>query len=98
MTMSDLIRKEARLIILKALNEQPDGRLNSELLRVTLEAFGIMQTRDFVHDELGWLENMGAVKLNEAGTTRIAALTIKGRDHVEKRIIIEGVKRPSAEL
>jgi hypothetical protein len=97
MSMSDLIRKEARLIILKALNEQPDGRLNSELLRLTLETFGIMKTRDWVHDELGWLEDMSAVKLSEAGTTRIAALTTKGRDHVERRVIIEGVKRPSPE-
>ena len=97
MSMDDIIRKEARLIILKALNEQPDGRLNSELLRLTLETFGITQNRDWVHEELGWLANLGAVKINDAGTTRIASLTTKGRDHVERRVVIEGIKRPSPE-
>ncbi|SFD78068.1 hypothetical protein SAMN05428997_1584 [Bosea sp. CRIB-10] len=95
MSMDLLIRQEARLTILRALDEQPDGRLNSELLRVTLEQFGITKSRDWVHDELNWLQEMGAVLVINAGSVRVAALTAKGSDHVQRRVVIEGVKRPS---
>ncbi len=89
------LRAEARLILLRALEEQPDGRLNSELLRLALESYGITKSRDWVHDELNWLAEMGAVTLVVAGTVRVASLTAKGSDHVLRRVVIEGVKRPS---
>lgn len=95
-TMDRIIREEARLIILQALAEQPDGRLNSELLRKTLAAiFGISKSRDWVHDELRHLTELGAVKLHGTESLRIAMLTAKGADHVERSIVIEGIKRPS---
>jgi hypothetical protein len=94
-TLSQIMSEDARLIILRALLEQSDGRLNSELLRSTLESFGINKTRDWVHEELRWLADMMAVKLTDAGSVRIAELLTKGRDHVERRIMIEGIKRPS---
>lgn len=95
MSMDRIIREEARLIMLKALDEQPDGRLNSALLGETLKIYGISRPRDWVHDELGWLAGMGAVKVTEAGTVRTATLLGKGRDHVQRHLVIEGVKRPS---
>lgn len=93
--MDKIIREEARLIILKALAEQPDAILNSELLRRNLECFGISRPRPWVHGELDYLAEMGAVTLSEAGTVRIAQLTDKGLRHVERKLTIEGVKRPS---
>lgn len=95
MTMDRIIREDARLIILKALVEQPDGRLNSELLRETLSTFGISKSRDWVHDELRHLAELGAVKVHEIGSVRVAELTAKGADHVARRIVVEGIKRPS---
>lgn len=89
------LRAEARLILLRALEEQPDGRLNSELLRLALESYGITKSRDWVHDELNWLAEMGAVTVVVAGSVRVASLTTKGSDHVLRRVVIEGVKRPS---
>lgn len=97
MSMDKIIREEARLIVLRALEEQTDGRLSSELLRLTLETYGITKSRDWIHDELNWLAEMGAVKLVAAGTVRVAGLTAKGSDHVARRAVIEGVKRPSRE-
>lgn len=93
--MDRILREDARLTILKALAEQPDGRLNSDLLRATLEAFGIAKSRDWVHDELNHLRELGALRLHEIGPERVAELTGKGLDHVQRRIVIEGVKRPS---
>lgn len=95
MSFDRIVREEARLIILKALAAEVNSRLNSELLRLSLESFGIARTRDWVHAELGYLQDIGAVTLTEAGTVRIAALTQRGMDHVMRTIAIDGVKRPS---
>ncbi len=95
MAMDRIIREDARLILLKALHEQPDGRLNSDLLREALAVFGISKSRDWVHEELRHLAELGAVLVHAIGSVRVAALTEKGADHVGRRIAIEGVKRPS---
>jgi hypothetical protein len=94
-TMDRIIREDARLIILRALHEQADGRLNSELLRETLVTFGITKSRDWVHDELRHLLELGAVRVHEIGSVRVASITGKGEDHVARRVVIEGIKRPS---
>lgn len=93
--MDRMMREEARLIMLRALEDQPDGRLNSELLRLTLETYGITKSRDWVHDELNWLAGMGTITVLVAGTVRVASITGKGSDHVCRRTIVEGIKRPS---
>ncbi|QPC44615.1 hypothetical protein HW532_19055 [Kaustia mangrovi] len=95
MSMDRIIREEARLIILRALAEQDDEQLNSELLRVTLETFGISRMRAWVHGELAYLAEMGAVTVTEAGSVRVAQLTELGARHLARNVAIEGVKRPS---
>lgn len=93
--MDRLIREEARLILLRTLGDQVDERLNSELLRLSLESYGISRPRAWVHDELAYLAEMGAVTLADAGTVKVAILTEKGRRHIDRTTVIEGVKRPS---
>jgi hypothetical protein len=95
MSMAAVIEREARLVILKALAMQPDGRLNSSLLQAELEVFGLTRSRDWVHEQLRWLSEIGAVSVVEAGTVRIGCITARGADHVERRIVLDGVKRPS---
>ena len=95
MSWTQIEREHARLIILKALEEQPDGRLNSEMLRETLDAFAIKKTRDWVHEELRWLADIGAVAVSDIGTVRVASITSKGQDHIARRVILEGVRKPS---
>jgi hypothetical protein len=93
-----ITREHARLIMLKALAEQPDGRLNSDLLGATLEDFAITRSRQWVNDELRYLADLGAVTVKEMGSVRVAEITAKGADHVERRIVIEGVKKPSSRV
>jgi hypothetical protein len=76
---------------------QPDYRLNETLLSRVLETFGHRRSRDYLRDQLRWLEEIGAVTLAEAGTVLIAELSRRGRDHVERRVVIEGIARPSPE-
>lgn len=96
MSLATIIELEARLVVLRTLAEQADSRLNSSLLRDDLaERWGINRTRDWLHVQLGFLADIGAVTLADMGSVKIATLTARGLDHVERRIVLDGVKRPS---
>ena len=88
---------DARLVILKTLATEIDYSLNDNLLSVALEAYGHRRPREYVRDQLRWLEQMGAVTVLEAGTVLVGTITQRGRDHVEFRAVIEGIRRPSPE-
>ena len=95
MDMAQLIREQARLIILKALAEQTHETLNSDFLILELQRFGIRKDRAWLHDELRWLDEMGAVVTVQAGSLLVATLAAKGARHLSREIAIEGVQRPS---
>jgi len=96
MSFASRMEEEARLVILRVLSEQPDLRVNSSMLRDELDAlWGINRTRDWLHVQLGWLAEMGAITVQDVATVKIATLTARGLDHVERRIVLPGVKRPS---
>ncbi|MDQ2084658.1 hypothetical protein RA307_31140 [Xanthobacteraceae bacterium Astr-EGSB] len=95
MSLDRIIREEARLIMLKALAAQDNESLTSELLRAELETFGISRSRAWVHDELAFMKEMGAITVLDAGSVKVATLTEKGARHLKRQIAIEGIKRPS---
>lgn len=98
MSLAKIMEEEARLVILRTLSEQTDQRLNSSLLQADLaERWGINRSRDWVHMQIAFLDQIGAVTSHEIGTVWIASLTARGLDHVERRQILPGVKRPSPE-
>jgi hypothetical protein len=92
---AEIIRQDARLIILKALAGQVDERMHSGYLVEELLRFGIDRPREWVHGELDWLAEMGAVTLLKPGSVVVATLTEKGARHLRRAIVIEGIKRPS---
>lgn len=93
--MDTLIREDARLIMLKALAKQPDERLHSGYLAEELRQLWIDRPREWIHGELDWLAEIGAVSLLRAGSVVVATLTEKGHRHLRRAIVIEGIKRPS---
>ncbi len=93
--MRDIIREEARLIMLRELAAQGNYSGNESLLQTALESFGIAKARDWVREELRRLEDLGAIRITMAGNIIVATATMKGLEHVERRLIIEGIKRPS---
>lgn len=93
--MDTIIRQQARLIILKALAAQIHETLNSDLLVHELRPFGITKDRGWVHGELAWLKEMGAVTLREVGSVKVATLTEAGARHLAREVSIEGIQRPS---
>ncbi len=93
--MRDINREHARLIILRWLVKEPGETSNSAALQDELETFGIRQNRAWVHNEIRWLANMGAVRATEASTVLIVELLQPGLDHVERRAYLPEVRRPS---
>ncbi|WP_457587302.1 VpaChn25_0724 family phage protein [Ensifer canadensis] len=89
--------RDARLVILRGLSEQMDGRMNETLLTALLETFGHNRSRDWVRTQLLKLKELGALTITEAGSVYIASITRSGLDHVQRRTVIEGVARPSPE-
>lgn len=95
MDMQSLIREQARLVILKSLAAQADETLNSDLLVHELQPFGINKDRAWVHGELDYLADMGAITLISSGTVKVATLAHNGARHLDRQIAIEGIQRPS---
>jgi repressor of nif and glnA expression len=94
-SMDQVIREQARLVILKELAKQADETLNSDLIVETLKPFGIRKTREWVHGEFSFLNEMGAITLTRAGSIQVATLTELGARHLKRETVIEGVRRPS---
>jgi hypothetical protein len=91
----DIIREEARLIVLRALHEQTNYASSDSVLQQVLETYGIAKTREWVREEISYLDRIGAVSKQTHGSVVIAQLLDKGVEHVERRLVLEGVKRPS---
>ncbi|CAN7259654.1 VpaChn25_0724 family phage protein [Brucella pseudogrignonensis] len=90
------IREDARLIILKALAEQINESLASNILQdFVLPRFAIRQDRAWVHSQIDFLANLGAVTATAEGTVKVVSLTTMGQRHLDRDIAIEGVTRPS---
>jgi hypothetical protein len=95
MSYDQFMTEDARLVILKELARQPDGRLNEALLEKVLDVFGHRRSREWIRTQLNKLAELGAVVVLQAGTVLVASITRAGLDHVERRSVIEGVARPS---
>ncbi|MBW8638982.1 hypothetical protein K1W69_17430 [Hoeflea sp. WL0058] len=90
------IREDARLIILRALAEQINDTLASNVLQdEVLPVFGVRQDRAWVHQQLDYLANLGAISVVTAGTVKVATLMATGKKHIDRLVALEGVTRPS---
>lgn len=94
MSLHQIVREEARLRILEALARDASGSASSELLRADLQTWGINRGRDWVHEELRWLADLGAVTLTGADRILVATLARRGEEHLDRSRLIEGVKPP----
>lgn len=95
MSYDEYMTADARLVILKELAKQPDGRLNEVVLVRVLDVFGHVRSREWVGEQITWLAEKGAVEVTRAGTVLVARITTIGVNHIERRAFIEGVNKPS---
>ena len=95
-TFDDLLSKDRRLVILRALFDQ-NYTLNDSVLQAALEELGHNVSRDVVRSELAWLSEQGFVTLQVAGgRITVATLTERGSDVATGRAKVPGVRRPSS--
>jgi len=98
MSLEKRIEEEARLIILRTLDEQLNNSLSSSIMRDELETrWLINKTRDWVHVQFAHLAEVGAITVQEVTTVQLATLNQRGRDHIQRRVKLPGVKLPSLE-
>lgn len=97
MSYDDKIAEDARLIILKELAEQVDGRMNEVGLSRVLDLFAIRRSREWVRTQMRKLAELETVRVTEAGTVLVASIRTLGRNHVERREVVDGISRPSDE-
>ena len=83
-----------RLKILELLAQANGYSLNNEILRNALSAVGIRATGDQLRAELGWLEQVTAVKLFDVGHLIVAELTERGHDVAHGNSVVRGIDRP----
>ncbi len=97
MSFDEHLSEDARLVIIRELAKQTDGRLNETIITAALDTFGHRRSREWVRTQINKLAELGAVTLTNAGSVLIASLTRAGQDHVERRSVISGIKNPSPE-
>jgi Fe2+ or Zn2+ uptake regulation protein len=93
-SFSEVVAEDQRLLLLQALEEDPDYSHNEHVLRSLLGAMGHNVSRDSVRTQLAWLAEQGLVTLNDAAGTRIAKLTARGEDVALGHARAPGVARP----
>ncbi|QJR20643.1 hypothetical protein HKM20_13230 [Pelagibacterium halotolerans] len=90
--MNEVIREEARLIVLRELFKQPNRSATSTAIRLTLRnGFMISRERSWVEQEFAWLEQMGAVRVTSVASIKIATLTERGIEHLAHHAFIPGI-------
>lgn len=91
------VEENQRLVILRMLDDQNDGRLNETLIMQELDLYGHKLTKSQVRDLLRGLETQDALRVTLAGgIVMIAEITARGANHVARRgNPIHGIAVPS---
>ncbi|RMT61670.1 hypothetical protein ALP43_03224 [Pseudomonas azotoformans] len=93
---AEYLRQDIRLVILRLLAEMTAYRANSSVLTMALDNYGHTLSRDQVKTELHWLQEQGALTLDDVGPVLVATLTERGQDVAAGRARVPGIKRPGA--
>ncbi|MEQ8747338.1 hypothetical protein [Pyruvatibacter sp.] len=98
MSYAEYMMEDRRLVVLRALYQEADRRLNEAVLQRVLEGFGHRVARHAVREVLDWLVEVRAIRVETFGSGQvyIAELLERGEDHVAGRTLINGIARPSA--
>jgi len=105
MSIAEIARRAAaleqenrRLLILQALKEDRDYRINDRELQAIARITGRSLSLDELHAELNWLEDNDLVELERLDSIVIAKLKHRGLEIVDGMAIVSGVARPALDL
>ncbi|HHH12945.1 MAG TPA: hypothetical protein ENJ98_01795 [Thiolapillus brandeum] len=98
MSYRDIVAADLRLVILQALEEDPDYSHNDAVLQRMLDAVGHSVSTDRLRTELAWLAEQGLILINEIEDLVVSKLTARGEDVALGRTRVPGVARPRPEV
>ena len=93
MSYQTIIAKEQRLLILQALQQDTDYRVNDIMLQAWLEEMGMDTSMDKLHTEMQWLEEQGMLTIEHIKSMQIATITQRGLDLANGKSRNQGVAR-----
>lgn len=94
---SNVLRRHARIAILRFLEGAPRYTSNASMLTTMLPQVGIAYTRDQVTTELSWLEEQGMVELENQGGFIVATATVRGAEIAQGIARHPDIQRPRPE-
>jgi hypothetical protein len=94
-TFGDFVATDARLTILKALAAAPGHALNDTIIHAELDRLGHRRTREWTRQQIRHLADLSAVAVAEEGTVWVVSIRQAGLDHLDRRMVLEGVLAPS---
>lgn len=99
MSIETIIQHEARLAILKELNNQPNKALSSEAVRrVLLATLLIDKPREWVEIQFAFLRDVGVINIHQAASVQIAQLAERGGHYLAGMVQIAGIQPPTIGL
>mgnify|MGYP000864927451 FL=1 len=87
--------EDRRLVILRYLDEEPDGRMSVSLMMDGLELMTHRVPRATVMEDAGYLEGLGLLRVEYVGSVPMLRITGRGTDVAQGRANAPGVKRPA---
>lgn len=92
--LSELVREDRRLAILRILEGSAEYRANLFLIQRMLASLGHSASADTINTDLAWLAEQGLLVLETVGGVGIPQLLSRGLDAACGRAIVPGVARP----
>lgn len=86
--------EDRRLVILRFLAEEEDGRMSASLMQDALALMAHRVARAQVMDDADYLEGHGLLKVEYVGTVPLLRITARGEDVAAGVLTVPGVKRP----
>ena len=95
MNYAERVSQAQRLMILQALAEDDDYRVNDSMLHTWLHTMALDLSMDRLRTQIRWLEEQALVTVDQVGTMLIATLTERGLDVSKGRARVDGIARPA---
>ena len=89
------IVEDRRLVILRYLDEEPDGRMSVSLMTDALEIMSHRVPRPTVLEDAGYLEGLGLLRVEYVGSVPMLRVTGRGAEVAKGLIDVPGVKKPA---
>lgn len=87
-------RADLRLQILWILWKSQGYTSNQALVKKALAVCGVVATTEQIRTEMAWLDNVGAVVLQDVDGVFVATLSDHGEEHLQGARAIPDIRRP----